>query len=114
MKSERIKILQEAGLINEAAAAFADKAESVLQNRYPQNSEAINVFITHLAMASQRIQNKEPVEQVDDVIWEEVKNSEHCQEACKLLQEILLDAPCDIPEGECRFLIIHLCNILNS
>lgn len=114
MKSERIKILQEAGLINEAAASFADNAESLLKNRYPENSEAINVFVTHLAMAAQRIQNEEPVEQAEDVVWEEVRNSEHCHEAGQLLQEILLQAPCNIPESECRFLIIHLCNILNS
>lgn len=114
MITERIKILQGAGLISETSAGFAENTACILMDRFQDRSESVEGFITHLAMAVQRILNNEMVDQVDDAIWEEVKNSDQCKDATDLLNQILKGAPCEIPENESRFLIIHLCNIVNS
>ncbi len=114
MLSERIKILQDAGLIGEESAGFAEKTGRILMDRFQNQGDAVSVFVTHLAMAVQRIMMNEQVDEVDDIIWQEVKNSEHCQKANELLKLVLAQAPCEIPESERRFLIIHLCNIYNS
>lgn len=43
----------------------------------------METFTTHLAMSTERIKKNEPVEDLDDVIWMDVKNNENFEQSKK-------------------------------
>ena len=78
------------------------------------DGNATEVFLTHLAMASQRIKENNIVGQMDQAIRDEVLMFEKIDEVKELTEEILQDSVVKFPEVEIDFLWLHLCNVLNE
>ncbi len=112
MLKERIEILRTAGVINDAVAGYTDRVIDLLGNGYAMNK--LEMFTTHLAMATQRICNEDPVEELDDLIWNEIRTSPYYQQAEKLYEQICELSPVEYPVSEKKFLIMHICNLMQK
>ena len=104
MLKDRIEILRSAAVIN----------DDVAQQEYEFDESKMEMFTTHLAMAVQRIMVSGSVEQLDDSIWSEVQAFDTFNEAKKVYTNITSDTPVQIPESEEKFLLMHLCNLLQK
>lgn len=111
MLKERIEILKEADVINEKTSVYVLTVIEQLEEEFSEKEQILEMFTTHLAMCIQRVLNHEEVEELDDLIWKQVQETSGYEEANKLLQKLLINAPCEIPEGEKKFLLMHLCNL---
>lgn len=111
MLNERIEILKEADVINEKTSLYVLSVIEQLEDEFNEKEQILEMFTTHLAMCVQRVLNHEEVEKLDDSLWKQVEESSGYEEANKLLQKLLINAPCEIPESEKRFLLMHLCNL---
>lgn len=111
MLKERINILKSAEVISEQTANYVCTVIDELEEMFAEKVSEMEMFTTHLAMATQRTLDMAEVESLDDAIWEEVKASEVFDVASEMLKKITVNAPCTFPEGEKRFLLMHLCNL---
>ena len=111
MLKERINILKSAEVISEQTADYVCAVIDELQEQFAEKVSEMEMFTTHLAMATQRTLDAAEVESLDDVIWEEVKTSEVFDTANEMLEKITVNAPCTFLEGEKRFLLIHISNL---
>lgn len=113
MLKERIEILKSAGVISKETADFVctviDELEA--EGKFSEKVSEMEMFTTHLAMATQRTLDQAEVECLDDFIWEDVQTSEVFALACDMYEQITAKAPCTFPDGERRFLVMHLCNL---
>lgn len=113
MLKERIEILRSAAIINDEVAQYVNKVIDILQD-YDFDKSKMEMFTTHLAMAVQRIMVSGAVEQLDDAIWNEVQAFDTFGEAKQVYSNITSDIPVQIPESEEKFLLMHLCNLLQE
>lgn len=70
------------------------------------------VFLTHLAMASQRIKDDNVVDYMDEAILADIKNFKKFDEVVEVTNNILEKSVVKFPESEVQFLWLHMCNIL--
>ena len=113
MLKERIEILRSAAIINDDVAQYVNKVIDILQE-YDFDEAKMEMFTTHLAMAVQRIMVSGAVDQLDDSIWNEVKAFNTFDEAKQVYSNITRDVPVKISETEEKFLLMHLCNLLQK
>ena len=113
MLKDRIEILRSATVINDNVAQYVNKVIDELE-RYQFDESKMEMFTTHLAMAVQRIMTSGAVEQLDESIWNEVQNFDTFNEAKQVYANIVSEAPVQIPESEEKFLLMHLCNLLQK
>lgn len=111
MLKERISILEGAGVISAEVAEFVNKVIDEDLMEFMDKESVLEMFTTHLAMAAQRIYTNQEVETLDDSIWNEVVQSSGIHQAEVLYETIMKKSPCAFPEGEKRFLLMHLCNL---
>ena len=111
MLKERIEILKSTKVISEETAGYVCSVIDELQKEFAEKVSEMEMFTTHLAMATQRTLDHEEVETLDDVIWEDVLTSQVFDKASEMCEEIAAKAPCEFSDGEKRFLIMHLCNL---
>lgn len=78
------------------------------------NRDKVIVFMTHFAMALDRIKNDECVEKLDTTIRNQVKNSQGYDKALQYWALIKEDLNLEIPESEEDYFILHLCNIFDE
>ena len=113
MLKERIEILRSAAIINDEVAQYVNKVIDILQE-YDFDEAKMEMFTTHLAMAVQRIMVSGAVDQLDDSIWKEVQAFNTFDVAKQVYSNITRDVPVKIPESEEKFLLMHLCNLLQK
>ena len=113
MLKERIEILRSAAIINDDVAQYVNKVIDILQE-YDFDEAKMEMFTTHLAMAVQRIMVSGAVDQLDDSIWKEVQAFNTFDEAKQVYSNITRDVPVKISESEEKFLLMHLCNLLQK
>ena len=111
MLKERMDILQQASVISQEVSDYVKQVIDLLEPSFSEKESVMEMFTTHLAMATQRILNQDEVEQLDDCIWNDVLKSpcyDFAEQTFKMIENL---APCKFPEGEKRFLMMHLCNL---
>ncbi len=113
MLKERIEILHGANLINDELADFAYRVIEILNN-HPFDDELAGMFITHLAMASQRVIDHAELNDLDEAIWNQVKESAGYPQANELMKQIIELAPIEYPNSEKQFIIMHLSNMFQN
>lgn len=112
MLKERIYILQDASLITLETSNYVNMVIDRLKDNFIQKEDILEMFITHLAMATQRILDKKELDVLPSSIWGEITASESYEEAEKMYQELVAFSPCIFPESEKQFLMMHLCNLV--
>ncbi len=113
MVEERLDLMLQADMISEGTRAFCRKAaEILLAEQKDSDVEKLNMFITHLAMASDRMERGEMGETaIGEETFEAVKREPCFELAVRLGARILKVAPWAFTETETDFLTIHLCNL---
>lgn len=115
MLKMRMQILKQAGVISEEVAAFMDQVIDTMGEVFPgMSQEKAEMFTTHLAMATERIRKGEAIDGLEDAIWEEVAQSEEYPQARAFFDQMMAVCPVEFPENESRFMLLHICSILND
>ncbi len=110
---ERLNILEENHVICKEAANFTKIAVVRILAELPGVEETKAVmFITHLAMAVQRIISGEDEIPLDSQVLKSVMAEPVFQQAQELRDELLQETEIQFPQSEKDFLAVHLCNLL--
>lgn len=108
----RINLLEENGVITESVAEFVrDVLDRVADCGY--DTDALETFITHLAMAGQRTLDGVAEEPFDRQTIETLPEEDGYEEAVALRDEILRDCPIPFSDVEKEFLLIHAMNLVS-
>jgi transcriptional regulatory protein LevR len=111
----RLDILLKGNAIDRETLRMALKIDDLLKSydTIYRNNEQYEMFITHIAMMIQRVKNNNYVNEVmDDDIYDEIKKCLSYKEAVDILEKIEGVSNTILPESERRFIILHLCNLL--
>ncbi|KHO61388.1 sugar transporter [Thermoanaerobacter sp. YS13] len=111
----RIDLLVQGSVIDFDTGEAIKKIDEELRVNYEicTEDEHYEMFITHLAMSIKRLKEKEKLEStIDDELFNEVKNSPNYYRALGILQNIEDRIEIKLPESEKRFVLLHLCNLL--
>ncbi|MGC6178174.1 PRD domain-containing protein [Lacrimispora sp. 38-1] len=110
---ERINILEENHVICNEAGNLSKKAVMLILSEVPDLEETKAVmFITHLAMAGQRILGGENEIPLDPLVFKSVMGEPVYKQAQALRDELLQETDIPFPQSEKDFLTVHLCNLL--
>lgn len=114
MLKTRIQILFEGNVISEKVALYVNEVIDMMNREFenPDQTKA-EMFITHIAMATQRICDNNCAEGLDEELWKDVQNSENFEKAIIFYEEIKKKSPVIFPEEEKKFLLLHLCNLFD-
>lgn len=108
----RTDILHSSGIISEQVYSACMKTiDDLCAETDGLDEEKAGIFITHLAMALQRISKNEIESPVGDAVAEELKKNAAYDQALRFLGLISEHAEFEIPESEKQYLMIHLCNL---
>ncbi len=112
--SARIEILYNAKMISESVQQFALDCINIMEEECQDYDQSkAEMFITHLAMAMQRVEMEQSIDHLDEMIWKEVEKHEKLEQAKQVLERMNKVAKKNIPEVEERFILMHLCNLLS-
>lgn len=110
---ERIKLLLQNGVIGERSATISFKSLQWLSNQgVDLNSEAGQMFLTHFAMALERMFKGEKVEPLGDNMMDEIKESENYGTAKNFIDFIENNNQVKLPDVEKGYILLHLCNLI--
>ncbi|MEY8352147.1 PRD domain-containing protein [Lachnospiraceae bacterium 54-53] len=110
----RLDILEENQVICREVADYSRKVtERILEIKPDTEEDKAAMFITHLAMAGQRVLDHGSEQPLDDAILEGVKREPIYETAVALRDELLQETDLRFPESERDFLTVHLCNLLS-
>lgn len=109
---ERLDILHSAGMIEDRVVELCEKTMDLIwmEVAHP-SSEKMEIFVTHLAMAAQRILQNQIEENVDTSIAIQLLQDPIYEKAEKLLTQIEQLSDMEFPDSERTLLLIHVCNI---
>ena len=100
--NQRLEILLSSGVITQSISDYSKTVVKLLINQKPEaDSDRAAMFITHLAMAGQRI-----LEGKEEKPLEPVYGS-----ALDFLTYMLNQTDLEFPDTEKDFLTVHLCNL---
>lgn len=112
--NQRLKILEEGGLISsEVTACCKEVINMVLEEKEDVDEEKMSMFVTHLAMALQRVLNKQDENPVDEGILETIKTEPVYPKAAEFSKRMLEICIVEFPQTEKDFLKVHLCNLFS-
>ncbi len=111
---ERIKVLIDGKVITSDIGRYVCSVIELLDvYGIKTDKEITNMMLTHLAMATQRILEGRETEMLDNSIWKEIEEDTCYGKAKELLEKIEELSFLTYPEGERRYLMMHICNMLH-
>ncbi|GEK92150.1 hypothetical protein [Alkalibacterium kapii] len=115
MIQEKLDILKETNVINQAAYDYSQEALVYLKKKkvIKEDNEA-DVLITHLAMATARQNTDEKIDGVDDMILSDIQSDENYDQAKKLWDELKTFAPAEFESNEEGYFHLHLVTLLRE
>ncbi|HZJ85861.1 MAG TPA: PRD domain-containing protein [Erysipelotrichaceae bacterium] len=111
---DRLSILKDNKVINEEVFDFSWNVYNDLLIPKGFNPNELVVFMTHLAMSSQRILNKDIVASMESAIFGQLEESDNFNKAEDLMNEILSKTSIDFPDSEKQYLMLHIINMLSE
>ena len=112
---ERITLLRETELIKDEAFNYALSIISLLEKtEYDFNQEKLDIFITHAAIAAQRVVADDEEIRMDESVVNQLQDQESYEKAQGLLESILELPGIMLSISEKNLFLIHLCNILDE
>ena len=110
--NQRLEILLSSGVITQSISDYSKTVVKLLINQKPEaDSDRAAMFITHLAMAGQRILEGKEEKPLDGQILETVKQEPVYGSALDFLTYMLNQTDLEFPDTEKDFLTVHLCNL---
>ena len=110
MLTERINILQEANIISKQVGDYVIKVIDLFYE-YKFDESKMEMFTTHLAMATQRTVDQNEELEFDETIWSQIELDPKFNQAINLYDMMSKHSPVPYMESERKFLIMHLCNL---
>lgn len=111
---ERLKILEQCGLITiYVSEQVKIIIELLFQSKEELDTEKVEIFITHMAMAIQRILKGEYENPLDEEILKDLEKEEVYTKAKIFSEMIYKSVDINFPETEKGYLIVHLCNLFS-
>ena len=110
MLVERINILQEANVISKEVGDYVIKVIDLF-DEYNFDESKMEMFTTHLAMATQRTVDQNEELEFDETIWSQIESNPKFNQAINLYDMMSEHSPVPYMESERKFLIMHLCNL---
>ncbi len=116
MATERLVILKEAELIDNEAYEKTEKIIETVSREFSLDleSEIGQMFITHVSMAIMRIKNGDITSNVENEIYEEIKESKNFEKAQKFSDIIAEIIEHEIPKNEKEYLVINGCLLMEE
>lgn len=108
---ERFQFLLESGQLTEPVLEVTREIVAAIQNKYgiTLTEENAGMFVTHIAMALQRIASGQPLETASEEVWEETRQ---CQDEWSFARELAALArkrlEIQVPESELAYMVLHL------
>jgi len=113
---EKLDILKEGNVIDDTTYDFALKSYEIMKERQiVSRDDLLDMFITHLAMATQRIKNGEIASCDIESMTALIKDSaglDVFNKAIALWRELSIYSPVEYPLEEQTFIYLHLCNTI--
>ena len=110
--NQRLEILLNSGVISQRISDYCNTAVKLLIKQKPEaDGDRAAMFITHLAMAGQRILEGKEEKPLDGQILESVKQEPAYSKALDFLTYMLNQTDLEFPDTEKDFLTVHLCNL---
>ena len=110
--NQRLEILLSSGVITQSISDYSKTVVKLLINQKSEaDSDRAAMFITHLAMAGQRILEGKEEKPLDGQILETVKQEPVYGSALDFLTYMLNQTDLEFPDTEKDFLTVHLCNL---
>ena len=109
---ERLDILEKGGLIASDVGHYCQQVvEMLLQEKPDIDDEKAAIFITHLAMATQRTKDGKEENPMDAVIVEQIKQEASYPQAKGFAEKMFALKSVSYSQVEKDYLIVHLCNL---
>ncbi|MEG0577181.1 MAG: PRD domain-containing protein [Bacilli bacterium] len=113
--NERLEILHSADMIDQKVVDFCQMVISILfKIKEDYSTESLEIFVTHLAMASQRALKNEAEGDISQDIINAVKLDPAYTTAKLFLEKMMKKTDIVFPDSEKNLLLIHLCNIFGK
>lgn len=110
----RLQILEDGGLISGQVRECCGKViDLVLAEKADVERERFGMFVTHLAMAMQRVKNSEKENPIDEQVLEAVRQSTVYPRAEAFSEKVFEVCDFKFPRTEQDFLKVHLCNLFS-
>ena len=110
--NQRLEILLNSGVISQRISDYCKTAVKLLIKQKPEaDGDRAAMFITHLAMAGQRILEGKEQKPLEGQILESVKQEPAYSKALDFLTYMLNQTDLEFPDTEKDFLTVHLCNL---
>ena len=106
----RLTILHQAGMLSEEDYRKVQDVIRFFQEKYglTLTEENASAMITHLCAALGRIHRGEPVEPLDEEVYEETSQEPTFPKALEATQALVREILPDLPEDEQKFLTMHI------
>lgn len=115
MLKKRIEILESGKVIEPEIAVFIKNVIDRFHSDYPEISDDKAVmFITHLAMAAQRIRDGKEENPLGEEIMKDIPAHPSYPESCTFLKTIRALSCVELSNTESDFLLVHLCNLFST
>ncbi|CUX67274.1 PRD domain protein [Clostridium sp. C105KSO15] len=112
--NQRLDILEENHVICKKVADYSRNiVDRILEEKPDAEENKAAMFITHLAMAGQRVLDGVVEHPLDNTLLDGIKKEPVYQRAEVLKEELLKETDIQFPEAERNFLTVHLCNLLS-
>ena len=116
METERLDILVEAELIDQETYEKVKRIMNEVSEEFTLDlsTESGQMFITHVSMAIMRIKNGDITSNVENEIYEEIKESKNFEKAQKFSDIIAEIIEHEIPKNEKEYLVINGCLLMEE
>ncbi|MGL5041516.1 MAG: PRD domain-containing protein [Culicoidibacterales bacterium] len=115
MIHKKLSILKDSNVINEVAYEYTTKVISALEAEgFDISSDKTQVFITHLAMATNRQLKGEAMEPLAEIIQQDLEAQPTFSKAQALWKSLVAFAPIEFVEAEEGYIYIHMCSLLTK
>ena len=111
---ERIDILFDNNVISKEVYDLVNQTIAMLVNDYKVEEVNMEMMVTHLALASERVLKNDIVEEMDDAMYAAILAEEAHAEAKAVVKKIQAFSTFEFPYSEQQFLELHIVNILKE
>lgn len=114
MIAEKLEILETTQVISEIAKNYSLRILDMLKKDGFDDEEANDMFLTHLAIASERILKQEKVGKLMNDIWTQIVDLPIYPDSVAYCERICANAPHPFSEDEKQYLIMHICRLITA
>lgn len=111
---ERVDILFDNNVIGREVYDLVNKTIEMLKADYNIEEVNMEMMITHLALASERVLKNDIVEEMDASMYSAIEAEAAHNEAKEVVKKISGFASFEYPHSEQQFLELHIVNILKE